>query len=224
MKIVIAGGHGQIALFLGEQLAAAGHEAFGLIRKPEQQAALRARGITPVLLDLEKSSLDEVAQALIGADAAVFAAGAGPNSGPERKDTVDRAGAVLLADAAEQAGLARFIQISSMGADSVRDDVRPEGMDSDFYRYLQAKFAAEVDLRARAGLDWTVLRPGRLIDDAGTGTVLLNEQTGPGSIARADVAAVVLELLRAEAGIGQTLELISGELPIAEAVGALAKR
>ncbi|GAA1048269.1 SDR family oxidoreductase [Arthrobacter russicus] len=221
MKIVIAGGHGQIALFLGQQLAAAGHQPVGLIRKPGQQDELRSRGIAPVLLDIENSSVDQLAQALIGADAVVFAAGAGPNSGAARKDSVDRAGSVLLADAAEQAGVRRFVQISSMGADSVRAGSRPDGIDDDFYAYLVAKLGAEEDLVARSGLDWTILRPGRLVDDAGTGRVLLAEQTGRGSVPRADVASVVAELLLAGAGVGQVVELISGDTPIAEAVGAL---
>lgn len=224
MKIVIAGGHGQIALFLGEQLAAAGHEPQGLIRKPEQVAELRDRGITPVLLDLEHATVEQVAEAIAGADAAVFAAGAGPKSGAERKDTVDRAGSVLLADAAERAGVTRFVQISSMGTDSVREGARPEGMDEGFYTYLLAKLGAEEDLRSRNGLDWTILRPGQLTDDPGTGQILLAEQTGRGSVPRADVAAVVLELIRAGAGIRQTVELIAGEVPIAEAVGALTTR
>ncbi|ABY22544.1 putative NAD-dependent epimerase/dehydrogenase [Renibacterium salmoninarum ATCC 33209] len=224
MKIVIAGGHGQIALFLGEKLAAAGHEAQGLIRKPEQQQDLSSRGIVPVLLDLENSSVDEVAAALAGVDTVVFAAGAGPDSGPERKDTVDRAGSVLLADAAERAGVARFVQISSMGADSVRDGARPDGLDDDFYAYLLAKLAAEDDLSARHGLDWTIVRPGRLTNDEPTGLVALAPNTGRGAIPRADVAAVLVELISASAGSRQILELISGDDAVSTAVAALFHR
>ncbi|NYE93816.1 nucleoside-diphosphate-sugar epimerase [Psychromicrobium silvestre] len=220
MKIVIAGGHGQIALFLGEQLAAAGHQPQGLIRKAEQGSELNERGIEPVLLDLERIDSAELATALSGADAVVFAAGAGPNSGIARKDAVDRAGSVLLADAAVAAGVPRFVQISSMGAESVRGGAHPEGMDTEFHAYLIAKLAAEDDLRSRDALDWTIVRPGRLTDEAPSGRVLLADTTGRGSVPRADVAAVVAELLQTGAASGRVLELIAGDTPVSEAVAA----
>lgn len=222
MRIVIAGGHGQIALFLGELLAQTGHQPQGLIRKPEQQAELLERGIEPVLLDLESVSTERLSSVLSGADAAVFAAGAGPNSGIARKDTVDRAGSVRLAEAAETAGVPRFVQISSMGVESVRDGAKPEGMDDEFHAYLVAKLAAEEDLRARIQLAWTILRPGRLVDDEATGQVLLATTTPRGAVPRADVAAVVAELLISGAGTEQVLELISGPTAIADAVASLA--
>ena len=222
MRIVIAGGHGQIALFLGEFLAQGGHQPQGLIRKPEQQAELLERGIEPVLLDLESVSTERLSSVLSGADAAVFAAGAGPNSGIARKDTVDRAGSVRLAEAAEAAGVPRFVQISSMGVESVRDGAKPEGMDDEFHAYLVAKLAAEEDLRARIQLAWTILRPGRLVDDEATGQVLLATTTPRGAVPRADVAAVVAELLISGAGTEQVLELISGPTAIADAVASLA--
>ncbi|AJT40634.1 SDR family oxidoreductase [Psychromicrobium lacuslunae] len=221
MRIVIAGGHGQIALFLGELLAQAGHQPQGLIRKPEQQADLLERGIEPVLLDLENVSTERLGSVLSGADAAVFAAGAGPNSGAARKDTVDRAGAVRLAEAAEAAGVRRYVQISSMGVETVRDGVKPEGMDEEFHAYLVAKLAAEEDLRARTQLAWTILRPGRLTDQDATGRVLLAASTPRGEVPRADVAAVVAELLSSGADGGQVLELISGDTLIGAAVASL---
>ncbi|WP_394942292.1 NAD(P)-binding oxidoreductase [Psychromicrobium sp. YIM B11713] len=221
MKIVIAGGHGQIALFLGEILAQQGHQPQGLIRKPEQQAELLERGIEPILLDLEGASVERLAAVLSGADAAVFAAGAGPNSGTDRKDSVDRAGAVLLADAVEAARVPRLVQISSMGVEKVRGGAHPEGMDSDFQFYLLAKLAAEDDLRARSQLDWTIVRPGLLTNDAPSDRVLLAESTGSGSVPRADVAAVVAELLTSAVAPQRVLELISGELPVREAVAGL---
>ncbi|MFD9033891.1 SDR family oxidoreductase [Streptomyces sp. NPDC059567] len=216
MRIVIAGGHGQIALRLERLLSAAGHEPAGLIRNPEQADDLRAAGAEPVVLDLESATVEMVAAVLQGADAAVFAAGAGPGSGTARKDTVDRAAAVLFADAAERAGVRRYIVVSSMGADSAHPG------DEVFDIYLRAKGAADDSVRAREGLDWTILRPGSLTNDAGTGLVRLGAATGRGPISRDDVAAVLAELLDTPATAGLTLELISGSTPVAVAVKDMA--
>ncbi|WP_329208324.1 SDR family oxidoreductase [Streptomyces sp. NBC_00683] len=216
MRIVIAGGHGQIALRLERLLAARGDEAVGIIRNPKQIDDLRAAGAEPVVLDLESASVEETAEVLRGADAVVFAAGAGPNSGSERKDTVDRGAAVLFADAAEQAGVRRYVVVSSMGADP--DHPGNEVFDV----YLRAKGAADADVRSRAALDWTILRPGMLTNDAGTGQVLLAASTGRGPVPRDDVAAVLLELLDTPAAAGLTLELISGSVPLTVAVKDIA--
>jgi nucleoside-diphosphate-sugar epimerase len=221
MRIVIAGGHGKIARELTRLLAADQHEVVGLIRKPEQSADLMVDGAIPEVVDLESASVDDVAKILKGADAAVFAAGAGPGSGKERKETVDLGAAVLLADAAEAAGVERFIQISSMGNDLVRDGATPEGMDEVFVAYLRAKLAAEEDLKTR-GLKWTIVRPGQLTDDAGSGLVRLDLVEERGPVPRADVAAVLAELLRTGAGERQLLNLISGDVPVKEAVAAFA--
>ncbi|NUK32524.1 SDR family oxidoreductase [Streptomyces lunaelactis] len=212
MRIVIAGGHGQIALRLERLLSARGHEAAGIIRRPEQADDLREAGAEPVVLDLESASTEEAAAVLQGAEAAVFAAGAGPDSGVARKDTVDRGAAVLFADAAERAGVRRYIVVSSMGADA-----RHEGNEV-FDVYLRAKGAADDDVRSRPGLDWTILRPGSLTNDAGTGLVQLKASTGRGTVPRDDVAAVLAELVESPATAGLTLELISGKVPVTVAV------
>ncbi|MGP3981850.1 NAD(P)H-binding protein [Streptomyces sp. KR80] len=219
MRIVIAGGHGQIALRLERLLAGRGHEVAGLIRRHEQAADLREVDAEPVLCDLEQASVEEVAAHLQGADAAVFAAGAGPGSGAARKDTVDRAAAVLFADAAERTGVRRYIVVSTMGADSEP----PPDTDPVFAAYLRAKGAADQDVRSREGLDWTILRPGVLTDEPGTGLVQLAERTGRGPVPREDVAAVIAALLQEPATIGRTLELIGGTVPVEEAVRAAAK-
>lgn len=216
MRIVIAGGHGQIALRLERLLAARGDEAVGVIRDPQQSGDLREAGAEPVVLDLESASVEAVADVLRGADAAVFAAGAGPNSGSARKDTVDRGAAVLFADAAEQAGVRRYVVVSSMGADP------DHAGDEVFDVYQRAKGEADANVRARSGLDWTILRPGMLTNDAGTGQVLLTASTGRGPVPRDDVAAVLLELLDTPATAGLTLELISGTKPVAVAVKDIA--
>nr|WSY53618.1 NAD(P)H-binding protein [Streptomyces sp. NBC_00886] len=212
MRIVIAGGHGQIALLLERDLTAAGHTAVGLIRKPEQVPDVAATGAEAVVLDLESADADAVAKVLEGADAAVFAAGAGPNSGASRKDTVDRGASVLLADAAERTGVRRFLQISGMGVEAPP----APGSDAVWAAYMTAKSAAEDDLRSR-DLDWLILRPGGLTNEPGTGRVTLADQVGPGAVPRADVAAVITALLTA--GVShRTLELVGGDTPIDQAV------
>jgi uncharacterized protein YbjT (DUF2867 family) len=217
MRVVIAGGHGQIALRLTKLLAAAGHSVVGLVRNPAHEADIAAAGGEAAVLDLESADIEAVAKVLAGADVAIFAAGAGPASGNDRKDTVDRGAAALLADAAEQAGVRRYLQVSSMGADRA-DELDP---DDGFTIYLKAKKAAEDDLRARDGLDWTVLRPGALTNNPGTGLVLLTDKTGRGSVTRDDVALVLAGLCATPASIGRTLELIGGDTPAAEALAAL---
>ncbi|MFZ2178397.1 MAG: NAD(P)H-binding protein [Rhodococcus sp. (in: high G+C Gram-positive bacteria)] len=217
-RIVIAGGHGKIARELTKLLTARGDRAVALIRNPAQEHAVAALGAEPVVIDLETATVDEVAETLAGADAAVFAAGAGPGSGVARKDTVDRAAAVLLADAAEKAGVRRFVQVSSFGA----GEPIAEGTDEVFAAYLVAKTAAEEDLRARTNLDWTILRPGGLLDDDPTGHVTLTAPPlEPGSVSRADVAAVIDALLDDPTTAKETVMLTSGPTPIAEAVAAL---
>jgi nucleoside-diphosphate-sugar epimerase len=217
MRIVVAGAHGQVARRLGRLLSARGDNVIGIIRNPGHEADLTADGVTPAVLDLESASVDDVAGVVSGADAVVFAAGAGPNSGAPRKDTVDRGAAVLLADAAERAGVRRYLLVSSMGVESVAGGARPDGMDDVFTVYLQAKLAAEEDLLARSGLRTTVLRPGGLTDDPGTGRVTLERRVDRGSVPRDDVAAVLVALLDAEPA-GGVVELVSGPTPVAEAV------
>jgi nucleoside-diphosphate-sugar epimerase len=213
MRTVIAGGHGQIALRLERLLAERGDSAVGLIRNPAQADDLRAVGAEPAVLDLESATVDQLAEILRGADAAVFAAGAGAGSGPDRKQTVDRGAAELLADAAGRAGVRRFLIISSMGAKAGATHSDPV-----FESYLRAKAAADDAVRAHDDLDWTVLRPGSLTDAPGTGRVNLAPSTGRGSVPRDDVAAVLLALLDTPATAGRTLELISGTADVSEAV------
>jgi uncharacterized protein YbjT (DUF2867 family) len=216
MRVVIAGGHGQIALRLTKLLSGDGHEVVGVVRNPDHEADIAAAGGQAAVLDLEQADASAVAKVLAGADVAIFAAGAGPGSGNARKDTVDRGAAALFADAAQQAGVRRHLQVGSMGAD--RADSLTD--DSTFTIYLKAKWAAEQDLRAR-DLDWTILRPGGLTDDPGTGKVQLADKTGNGRISRDDVALVLAGLCDTPASIGRTLELIAGETPVSEALNSL---
>jgi nucleoside-diphosphate-sugar epimerase len=215
MRIVIAGGHGQIALLLEARLSADGHTVQGLLRRPDGADDLVAAGAEPVVFDLENATADSLAEVIRGADAVVFAAGAGAGSSAERKYTVDLGGSVLLADAAERAGVRRFLQVSSMGAGAPA----ASGSDPTWVAYLDAKTKAEDDLRPR-DLDWTIVRPGGLSNTPGLGLVHLVPHTGRGTVPRADVANVLAELLEQRAGLQQTLELVSGPTPISQAVAA----
>ena len=217
MRVVIAGGHGKVALLLERLLAGRGDQAVGLVRNPAHAADVQQAGAEAVVCDLESAAADEVAGLLTGADAVVFAAGAGPGSGAPRKDSVDRAASVLMADAAGQAGVGRFVQISSMGAGQPPQP----GSDEVWAAYITAKTAAEDDLRSRA-LDWTILRPGGLTDAPATGRVRLAPPPVPrGTVPRADVAAVIAALLDEPGTRHQTLELVSGDTPVAGAVHGL---
>ncbi len=216
MKVIIAGAHGKIGLRLARLLGAREVHPVGLVRKPEQQADLIAVGAHPVLFDLESGTAAELAEILRGADAVVFAAGAGPGSGAARKDTMDRGGAVLLADAATLAGVRRYVMVSAMGADA---GPQPDH-DEVFAAYIAAKKAADDYVRA-SDLDWTILRPGGLTLESGTGLVDLAEHTRRGQVPREDVAAVLLALLDEPRTAGLSLDLISGDTPIVEAVAAL---
>ncbi len=218
MHVVIAGGHGKIALILEGLLSARGDSVAGLIRNPAQAADLEAAGADALVVDLEKATVDEVAGHLRGADAVVFAAGAGPGSGAARKETVDRDAAILLADAAQVAGVDRYVMVSAMAADP-----HATADDEVFQIYLRAKGIADEAIRSRTALTSTIVRPGHLTDDAGTGRVAIAESTGRGAIPRADVAAVLVAVLDEPGTGGQSFDLISGETPIAEAVAALAR-
>lgn len=213
-RITIVGGHGQIALLLTDLLAERGDEVVGLIRNMSQSADLRAHGATPAVLDVEKTSAEDLATAITGSDAVVFAAGAGPGSGAERKETVDHDGAVLLRRAAEQAGVDRYVMISAMGTDDPPTD------DDVFSVYLRAKARADSDL-AGSDLDWTIVRPGRLTDDPPTGRVQTGRHVPRGEVPRADVAAVIAAVLDDPATSGRVIEVVGGEQPIEAAIADL---
>jgi nucleoside-diphosphate-sugar epimerase len=220
MRIVVAGAHGNVARRLGRLLAARGDTVVGIVRNPAHEADLRADGVTPAVLDLESASVDELAGLVADADAVVFSAGAGPGSGAARKHTVDYAAAVLLADAAERAGVRGYVLVSSMGVEQARKGT-PPGMDPVFAAYLQAKLRAEDEIGPRPGLDVAVVRPGGLTDAPGTGRVTVGHRIEFGDIPRDDVAALLAEILRVRAA-GVVVEAVSGPTPIPEAVAALA--
>jgi nucleoside-diphosphate-sugar epimerase len=212
VNVVIVGGHGKIGLRLEKLLAERGDSPRGIIRSTEQAKDLEEIGAEPIVLDIE--NVDHIGDALAGADAAVFAAGAGPGSGPGRKRTVDYGGAVKLVEACRSQDVSRYVMVSSIGSN------RPETWSDQMRPYQEAKSEADKYL-VESGLDYTILRPGGLTDDPGTGKVQLGERLEYGSVTRDDVAAVIAECLVADNPIGHAFDVLNDGTPIADAVRAL---
>jgi uncharacterized protein YbjT (DUF2867 family) len=214
MDVAIAGGHGKVARRLARLLAGRGDRVRGLIRNPDHAADLFADGSEPVVCDLEGARTNEVAEAIAGADAVVFAAGAGPGSGTERKLTLDRDGAIKLLEAARAAGVERYVMVSSIGAESP-----PDG-DDVFSVYLRAKAEADQALTA-SDRTWTIVRPVHLNDEAGSDRVHLDVELLHGEVSRDDLAAVLAAALHEPRTAHRILYVSSGEEPIDRALAAV---
>jgi nucleoside-diphosphate-sugar epimerase len=213
MDVVIAGAHGKVGRRLAKLLVDREHRVRGIIRNPDHVDDLREDGSEPLVCDLEAASVDEVAAAIEGADAVVFAAGAGPGSGAERKLTMDRDGAIKLLDAASAAGVPRYVIVSSVGAESP-----PDG-DDVFSVYLRAKADADRAVMD-SDRDWTVVRPGMLTDDPGTGRVRVQEEPIRAEVPRDDVAAVLAAVTDESRAVGRVLYVVGGDDPIEDALVA----
>jgi uncharacterized protein YbjT (DUF2867 family) len=211
VDVAIAGAHGQVARRLARLLTERGDRVRGLIRNPEHAEDLRADGTEPVVCDLEAAGAAEVGAAISGADAVVFAAGAGPGSGAERKLTVDRDGAVKLLEAARAAGVPRYVIVSSVGAESP-----PDG-DDVFSVYVRAKAEADAAV-VSSDREWTIVRPGMLSDDPGTGRARVQTEPVRDHVTRDDVAAVLAAVLQEPRSVGMTLYVVGGGQPIEEAL------
>jgi uncharacterized protein YbjT (DUF2867 family) len=215
--VAIAGGHGKIALRLARLLAARGDRVRSLVRNPDHREDVEATGAAAVVCDLEAEDAEAIAAHLTGADAVVFAAGAGPGSGPERKRTVDLGAAVKLVGAAERAGVPRYLMVSSIGAHA------PEAGPESMRPYLRAKAEADEAL-VGSTLDHTIVRPGSLTDEPGTGRVDLSAELGRrGPISRDDVAAVLAACLDVPETIGVTFEAFAGDQEVELALRSLAR-
>ncbi|HEX8973665.1 NAD(P)H-binding protein [Oryzihumus sp.] len=215
MRVVIVGGHGKVGLRLGRLLAERGDDAVGLVRAQDQTADLKGAGVEPVLLDLVAASVDELAAAFEGADAVVFSAGAGGKGGQQATNAIDGEGAVKAVAAAERAGVRRFLLVSVF-----MDAGRGRDLPDTFENYVRVKRASDVHLAASA-LAWTILRPGTLTDEPGTGRINLGPAIAYGAVSRDDVAATLAALLASPGTSGRVLELTEGEVPVAEAVARL---
>jgi nucleoside-diphosphate-sugar epimerase len=213
MKVLVAGAHGKTARRLVRMLAEDGHEVRGLVRKEEQMPDVEADGAEPVLVDLENEEVEgAVGRAVEGCDAVIFAAGAGPGSGAARKETMDYGGAVKLIEAAERQGVGRYLMLSSMGAGD------PEGGSEAMRPYLFAKARADERLLG-SDLDYTIVRPGGLTEEEGTGRIDAAETLGRrGEISRTDVARTFALALEAENTYHKTFEILAGDTPIREAL------
>jgi uncharacterized protein YbjT (DUF2867 family) len=214
MDVVIAGGHGQIALRLARLLSERGEQATSIVRNPDHVADVEETGAEAVVFDLEDGSADSLADVVRGADAVVFAAGAGPGSGAERKRTVDYGAAVKLVEAARAAGARRYVMISSIGADD------PAGGPESMRPYLQAKADADAAL-AESGLDFTIVRPGILTNDPGTSRVTVGPDVERAEIPRDDVAAVIVAALDEPRTVGKTFVVVAGDTQIPSALAQL---
>lgn len=211
MDVAIAGGHGKVGRRLARQLTARGDHVRGLIRNPDQESDVEQDGAEPVVLDLERAGVDEIVAGIRGADAVVFAAGAGSGSGAERKWTMDRDGAIKLLEAARTAGVPRYVIVSSVGAEDP-----PDG-DDVFSVYLRAKAEADLALMA-SDRAWTVVRPGRLTDDPGAGRVRVAGDAFRTQVSRDDVAAVLAAVLAEPKAAGRVLYVGAGDEPVEQAV------
>ena len=214
-RIAVVGGHGKIARQLHPMLLGAGHQPVALVRRQEQADALEAAGVETRMLDIENHTAERFAAAFEGCDAVVFAAGCGPDGNIERKRSVDLEGSLKSVEGARQAGIRRFVQISAISVDEpLPDDTQPV-----WKAYVEAKRDADAALR-ESGLDWTILRPGRLTDDVGTGRVALGPDVERGEIPRADVAEVVVAVLDDPATAGRQWAVVGGDLGIRDAIAA----
>jgi nucleoside-diphosphate-sugar epimerase len=213
MKVLVAGAHGKTARRLVRMLVDDGHEVRGLVRKREQMPDVEADGAEPVLVDLEEEEVEGgVGDAVEGCDAIVFAAGAGPGSGAARKETMDYGGAAKLIEAAKKRGVRRYLMLSSMGAGN------PEGGSEAMQPYLFAKARADERL-VESGLDYTIIRPGGLTNEEGTGRIEAAQTLGRrGQISRDDVARTFADALEMRNSYGKTFEILSGDTPIREAL------
>lgn len=212
MKITIVGGHGNIARLMYPILDKRGHYCRGIIRKKNQSETLEQLGAEPVVCDIEET--DDISQAVGSADAVVFAAGAGHGSGAERKWSVDRDGAIKLIEAAKQNGINRYVMISAMNLDT------PRGSEV-FQVYQQTKAEADEALR-NSGLDYTIVKPGRLTDEPGSGLVKLGKNLDRGEIPRQDVATIIVSVIENSQTIGLTFDALTGQTPIKKAIEQLA--
>lgn len=214
-RIAIVGGHGNIARLLIPQLVTAGHQPVALIRNPDYTEELEGLGAEVSILDIEASDEGDFAKAFEGAGAVVFAAGGGADGNAARKKTVDLGGSVKSIAGATAAGVRRFVQISAIGVDEpLGDDV-----DAGWVAYVEAKRDADIALRD-SDLDWTIVRPGGLTDDAPTGQITLAEKVDRGEIPRADVAALITAVLDDPSTIGKQWEVVGGSTPIADAISS----
>ncbi len=213
-RIAIIGGHGKVALRLADLLTERGHRVTSFFRKPEQAEDVRRTGATPVVLDVEESSTEEIAGRIEGHDALVWSAGAGGGN-PARTYAVDRDAAIRSMNAAARAGVDRYVMVSYLGA-GPRHGVAE---DDPFFAYAEAKAAADAYLR-KTELDWTILGPGRLTLEEPSGRIAVGPDAGRAGrdTSRGNVALVAAVALAEPRTVGTTIDFVDGGTPIEEAI------
>lgn len=223
-RIVILGGHGKAALLLAPKLDSNGFAVEAVIRNPDQRSEVEKACGQPVILDMETASVDDFAQLFGGAAAIVFAAGAGGGS-PERTRAVDREAAIRTMQAAEQAGVKRYVMVSY-----ARAAVHYKELEADdrFYPYAKAKHDADAYLR-ETNLDYTILGPGSLTHEPATRRLQIADERGQVDgdwpdkkkvTSRDNVAEVIAYAVQYDAAVRQTVNFYDGDTPLAQALGA----
>lgn len=210
MKVLIIGANGQIGHRLVEQLKQSQHQPIPMVRKEEDLATFKDKGTEPVLADLEK----DISHAFEGVDAVVFTAGSGAHTGKDKTELVDKEGAVKAINVAKAKGIRRFIMVSAFGA-----DFEPKDWPDSMQHYYEAKSAADNYLIS-SGLEYTILKPGRLTNENGTGKIDLGVRTKDrsGAIPREDVAATIKLIIDRPNTFKASYEMLQGDTPITEAV------
>lgn len=214
-RIMLIGGHGKVALRLTPLLVAAGHEVASVVRNPDHRTDVESAGATAVVADVEHLGVDELAEVVGDQEVLVWLAGAGGGD-PERTEAVDHLAAARSIDAAKASGVRRYVMLSYLGA-GLDHGVDPG---STFFAYAEAKAKADAHLR-RSELDWTILGPGALTSDPGTGHIELADHPAADSVSRDDVAAVAAAVIEHPATVGHTLNFNTGPTPISEAIEQL---
>lgn len=211
-RVVIIGGHGKVALHLTKILSEQGHQVSSIFRNPDHSTDVEQAGASPVVADLSELSVDDMADVFRGHDAVVWSAGSGGGS-PEATYAVDRDAAIRSMDAAELASVGRYVMVSYLGAG--KDHGVPE--DNSFFPYAEAKAAADEHLR-NSKLAWTILGPGGLTTDPGTGMIEVSDKPQQETVSREDVAHVAAVVLGNLGAVDKTIQFNTGDTPIAEAV------
>lgn len=213
-RVAIIGGHGKVALHLTKILTDQGHQVSSIFRNQDHAADVEQAGATPVVADLAELSVQDMADVFSGHDAVVWSAGSGGSS-PEATYAIDRDAAIRSMDAAEQASVGRYVMVSYLGAG--KDHGVPEH--NSFFHYAESKAAADEHLR-HSKLAWTILGPGSLTTDPGTGTIEVSDKPQQDSVPREDVAHVAAVVLGDLGTVDRTIQFNSGPTPIAEAIEA----
>ena len=211
-RVAIIGGHGKVALHLTKILTSQGHQVSSIFRNQDHSADVEQAGATPVVADVSELSVEQMADVFRGHDAVVWSAGAGGSS-PEATYAVDRDAAIRSMDAAQEASVGRYVMVSYLGAR--KDHGVPE--DNGFFHYAEAKAAADEHLR-NSELAWTILGPGALTTDPGTGMIEVSDKPQQDSVSREDVALVAAVVLGNLGTVDKTIQFNTGETPVAEAI------